>query len=220
MGLISKLFGGDKPQKQDYAPTEAEKAGAESAVRDYNRLATTFYPLQERMVEESRQDFSKLYAGRANADTAIANRDAVDASIVGDVSQGSVSRLADVGRATSAAYGENQTSAKERSLTMQDGRKLGIAGVGHGLAATTAGGMRAASSNAVSKALTAIRARQKINSARSAAIGQVGGSALTMAALSSPSASTPMTSTSQSQIVSPNAGVDMYANSNRYAGHA
>jgi hypothetical protein len=208
MGFLSGLFGGDKPQKQE--PSQQERAQAESAARDYNRLATTFYPLQERMVDESRKDFTGLYTGRANADTAIAARDSVNSVLPQVLTTGNTSRLSQVNNTVAAGYGENMVNAKTRATNMKDGRQLNVIGVGYGLAADTNSGMKASAANEMSRTMTKLNADRQVSSARSAMIGQLAGSALTSAAVAAPTPNVnPITSTSQSQIVAPNTGANI-----------
>lgn len=175
MGFLSGLLGG-KAKKQKAGPDE--KAQALSAARDMRRLQTKFYPLQEQVAAEADKDFSDHFAGVANADAALAEKDAI-ASATRNIGAGGrtalVSRLARVGDDVASLRGEGQTDALEAATSLKDGRKLGVSGLAYGLAAEAGRGLSSLASNEVSRNMSKLHMRTNINNARAQAIGQLVG---------------------------------------------
>lgn len=218
MGLLSGLFG-KKPSQQ--APGPDERAQAVSAARDMRRLETTFFPLQEQAALDAGKDFTNLYAGRSSADSAIAGKQALAPSMLDGVATGNMSRYSRLSNSVAATRGEGQVGAKGSALNLQDRRRLGIAGLGHGLAADTGKGFHSAANAEASMTMSKLNADTQISNSRLAAVGEAAGTAAMMYAMRPAPTGVPkkITSTAQSKIVAPNSGVDMYR-ANYYEGHA
>lgn len=155
-----------KPKKQDFQPSEAEKASASVAMAEYQYFKQKYDPLLQQMRDKSlTEDVRSGLRGRANADTMQAlsgpNYQAANSSTAaGDLAQAVTGQLGVADRAAKQVQNQMQTN---------------VLGTARGQAADAQTGMAQASRLATSEALTRAQARQQVAQAKLAAAGQVAG---------------------------------------------
>ena len=164
---------GSKPKAQEYKPTEAEKASASVALAEYKTFKRKYDPLLQDMRDQSKSDDPVLtLRGRANADTmqALTENNSYAQTQANDVSSDmSKAYLGQIGDATSSGLG------------IQQQMKTNVLGVARKQAGDAQSGMAQASRLATSEALTRAKAKQDVRAAKTKAIGQIAGSALSAA---------------------------------------
>ncbi|MCH1580245.1 MAG: hypothetical protein L7S55_06025 [Luminiphilus sp.] len=137
------------PDKQDYEPTEAEKANAGVAVARQKRFKRLYDPLLLKMRDESlTQNFDEIARGKANADTMQA--------LTNDLSYRNTQntrREGDIAQALGAQIGQASQQAKAAQNQMQ----LGVLG--------TAAGQEADAGKAMSQ-LARIKSTEAIQRAK------------------------------------------------------
>ena len=160
---------GSSPKQQDYEASDAEKASASAAMAEYKYFKERYDPLLQEMRDKSMQeDPSQTLRARANADTMQA--------LSGPSYQQtqSVGATGDMSQALSGQLGIANTSGKK----IQNQMRTNVLGTARGQAADAQSGMAQASRLATSDALSRAQANQTVRSARTAALGQVAGSAI------------------------------------------
>ena len=160
---------GSSPKKQDYEPTDAERASASVAMAEYQYFKDRYDPLLQQMRDQSMQeDPSKVLRARANADTMhTLSAPSYQATQVPTASS-------DMSQAISGQLGIANKSGKD----IQNQMRTNVLGIARGQAADAQTGMAQASRLATSEALNRARAKQEERSARTGALGQIAGSAI------------------------------------------
>lgn len=154
-----------KPKKQDFQPSEAEKASASVAMAEYQYFKQKYDPLLQEMRDKSlTEDVRSGLRGRANADTMQAlsapNYQAANSSTAaGDLAQAVTGQLGVADRAAKQVQNQMQTN---------------VLGTARGQAADAQTGMAQASRLATSEALTRARANQEVAQARFNAAARIG----------------------------------------------
>lgn len=158
-----------KPKKQNYKPTEAEKANASVALARHRRFKQNFDPLLKQMRDESlTEDTLKTLRARANAD--------VQQALTNDMSLSNTMRTdsaSDSAQAMQGQLGQATTQAKN----IQNKMATNVLGIAQGQEADAATGMAKASRLATTEALTRAKAKADKNIAKSAAVAQLAGAA-------------------------------------------
>jgi len=146
------------PDKQDYEPTEAEKANAAVAKARADRFKKLYDPLLLQMRDESlRNNYSEIARGKANADTAqaltsnLSYRDTQSATREGDIAQ-----------ALGAQIGQANVQAKET----QNQTQLGVLGTAVGQEADTGKAMSQLARINSTEALQRAKANQQVADAK------------------------------------------------------
>lgn len=161
---------GSKPKKQDYKPSEAEKASADVAYKEYSYFKEKYDPLLQQMRDQSKSEApTKALRGRANADAMQALTTNMNLSQTQDVN-----RLGD----TSAGLQGQMSQATQKGEQIQSNLQSGVLKTARGQAATAQSGMAQASRLETSENLTKAKAKADVKAAKNAAIAQVAGSVL------------------------------------------
>lgn len=164
---------GSKPKKSEYKPTEAEKASAAVAMAEYKTFKKKYDPLLQQMRDKSKSDDPmKILRGRANADT-------MQALTENQTYRGTQAN--DLSSDMSKAYLGQLGQATEKGLGIQNQAKTNVLGIARKQAGDAQSGMAQASRLATSEALTRAKAKQDVRAAKTAAIGEIAGSALSAA---------------------------------------
>ena len=157
---------GSKPKKQDYKPSEAEKASASVAMAEYQYFKQKYDPLLQQMRDKSlTEDVQSSLRGRANADTmqALTSQPSYQQTqsntLAGDMAQAYQGQL-----------GVANVAAKDIQNKMQ----TNVLGTARGQAADAQTGMAQASRLSTSEALTRARANQEVAQAKLNAATQMG----------------------------------------------
>ena len=164
---------GSKPKAQDYKPPESEKASASVALAEYKQFKEKYDPLLQGMRDQSKSDDPRnILRGRANADTmqALTSTPSYRATQANDLTS-------DMSQALIGQLGQ----ANEKGLGIQNQMKTNVLGVARGQAGDAQSGMAQASRLATSEALTRAKAKQDVRAAKTKAIGEIAGSALSAA---------------------------------------
>lgn len=173
-------------------PSDAEKAMAEHAISQYERLRDTYFPLQEQAAAEAGKDRTNLLAGRSNADlnagmarTLAGTRMANRASGFSPDSGRSLSTMVDGYLTGAAGSSKVHTGAKQVAQGIIDSKRQGIVGLAHGLEADAGQSSLSAARNAASanlqevgNRLGVINARNNAELTRAQARGGLAGSVL------------------------------------------
>lgn len=161
---------GSKPKKQDYKPSESEKASADVAYKEYSYFKQKYDPLLAKMRDQSASDApTRALRGRANADamqaltTNMNLAQTQDAERVGDLSRGAAGQVA---------------LATKKGQQIQSNLQSGVLKTARGQAAQAQSGMAQASRLDTSENLTKAKAKADVKAAKNAAIAQIAGSAL------------------------------------------
>ena len=158
-----------KPKKQNYKPTEAEKANASVALMRHNRFKATFDPLLRDMRDKSLSDDKvKSLRARANAD--------VQQALTGEMSLSNTTRVdaaSDMAKASQSQLAAATSTGKQIQNKMQ----TNVLGIAQGQEADAATGMAKASRMATTEALTRAKAKADESNAKMAAIGTLAGAA-------------------------------------------
>lgn len=158
---------GSKPKKQDYKPSEAEKASASVAMAEYQYFKQKYDPLLQQMRDQSlTADVQSGLRGRANADT----MQALTSQPTYQQTQ-SNTMAGDMAQAYQGQLGVANKSAKDIQNKMQ----TNVLGTARGQAADAQTGMAQASRLATSEALTRAQANQQVAQAKMGAAGQLAG---------------------------------------------
>lgn len=159
-----------KPKKSDYKASPAEKASAAVAMAEHKYFKEKYDPLLQKERDASMKDDSaQILKARANADTmqALAGEASYDRAATG-VSGG------DEAQAYQAQLGQAAT----QGLDIKNKRKLAVLGTARGQQADASGFMTSAANMGASRALTKAAAKQTERAAKTAMLGQIGGSLL------------------------------------------
>ena len=164
---------GSGPKQSEYKPTEAEKASAAVAMAEYKTFKKKYDPLLQQMRDKSKSDDPmKILRGRANADT-------MQALTENQTYRGTQAN--DLSSDMSKAYLGQLGQATEKGLGIQNQAKTNVLGIARKQAGDAQSGMAQASRLATSEALTRAKAKQDVRAAKTAAIGEIAGSALSAA---------------------------------------
>jgi hypothetical protein len=156
---------GSGPKKQDYKPSEAEKASASVAMAEYQYFKQKYDPLLQQMRDKSlTEDVQSGLRGRANADTMQAlsgpsYQQANSSTAAGDLAQAVTGQLGVANRTAKQVQNQMQTN---------------VLGTARGQAADAQTGMAQASRLATSEALTRARANQDVSQAKFNAAARIG----------------------------------------------
>ena len=157
---------GSGPKKQDYEPTEAERANASVAKARADYFRQTYAPLLREMRDKSMTDDPQTtLRGRANADTmqALTSQPTYDrtqsTTATGDLAQ---------------AYQGQLGVANQSALDIQNQMKTNVLGTAQGQQADSASGLAQAARIQSSKALERARGKQEVRSAKLGAAAQIG----------------------------------------------
>lgn len=161
---------GSKPKKQDYEPSEAERASASVAMAEYRYFKDKYDPLLQQMRDKSmNEDVASGLRGRANADTMQAltsqpnYQQTQSSTATGDMSQ---------------AYQGQLGAANKSAKQVQNTMRTNVLGTARGQAADAQTGMAQASRLATSQALQRAKSKQQVAQAKYNAAGQIAGAAL------------------------------------------
>lgn len=161
---------GSKPKKQDYKPSEGEKASASVAMAEYTYFKEKYDPLLQKMRDESLNNrVEKTLRGRANADTMQALTSGPMAKFALD-GQGAD----DLAKAYQGQLG--QVDAKAEKIRNQS--QMNVLGTARGQASDAQSGMAQAANLQTSQALNRAKNKQAVANAKMTAVGQVAGAAL------------------------------------------
>ena len=157
---------GNGPKKQDYEPTEAERANASVAKARADRFRQVYAPLLRNMRDESLSDnVETTLRGRANADT----MQALTSQPTYDTTQ-STTATGDLAQAYQGQLGVANKSA----LDIQNQRKTEVLGVAQGQQADSSEGLARAARIESSKALERARGKAEVRAAKLGAASQIG----------------------------------------------
>jgi len=174
---FSSFFFGKKPGKQ--AASEAEKSLARSGAKDFARLSTRYFPLQEQLVQQSGRNDTNLLAGRSSADIASQASQAEQAALASGTARGvapgisTLARLTRIGGATSQASINSQLAAAVQAQDQIDTRKNALVGGGFTQDAYTNNARAVAADNALREEQARLDAARTIRDAKTSAIGSV-----------------------------------------------
>jgi len=144
---------GGRPKKQDYEPSEAEKASAAVARAEKLFFNENYAPKLREMRDTARNfNFRDSVRGRANAD--------VMQALTGQASFRGASDVSRMGDTSQAISGQLQ-KADEAATDVRNTMSTGVLGTARGQAAEAQTGMAQASRLATSDALTRARANQQ-----------------------------------------------------------
>jgi hypothetical protein len=161
---------GSGPKKQDYEPSEAERASASVAMAEYQYFKQRYDPLLQQMRDKSMtEDIGSNLRGRANADT----MQALTSQPTYGATQ-STTATGDMAQAYQGQLGVANQSAKQIQNTM----RTNVLGTARGQAADAQTGMAQASRLATSEALSRAKAKQTVAMAKHQAAGQIAGALL------------------------------------------
>jgi len=156
----------NKPKKQDYKPSEAEKTQASVAKAEKDYFDQRYGPLLREMRDlAASEDFAPTAKGRAQADTmqALTSRPSLRAAQ-------SVDAAADM----ASAAGSQQAQAEFQALQAQRQRQVGVLGTARGQAADATTGLSRAANIQSTSDLEEARRKQSMADARFAAGLKVG----------------------------------------------
>jgi hypothetical protein len=160
----------NKPKKQDYKPSEAEKTQAAVAKAEKDYFDQRYGPLLREMRDlAATEDFAPTAKGRAQADT----MQALTSSPSLRAAQ-SVDAAADL----ASAAGAQQAQAEFQALQAKRQRQVGVLGTARGQAADATTGLSRAASIQSTSDLEEARRKQSMADARFAAGLKVGGTML------------------------------------------
>jgi hypothetical protein len=161
---------GSKPKKQDYKPSEGEKASASVAMAEYKYFKEKYDPLLQKMRDESLTErVDKTLRGRANADTMQA------------LTTGPMAKMALDGQGAddlAKAYQGQLGLADKKAEEIRNQKQLNVLGTARGQASDAQSGMAQAASLQTSEALNRAKNKQTVANAKMTAVGQVAGAAL------------------------------------------
>lgn len=161
---------GSKPKKQEYEPTEAEKASASVAKANYDFFKQNYAPLLRQMRDQSQsEDNRRALRGRASADT----MQALTAQPTYRQTQ-NISGAGELSQALGGQLGVADASAKK----IQNQMATNVLGTARGQAADAQSGMAQASRLATSEALNRAKNNQLVRGARNTAAAQVVGAGI------------------------------------------
>lgn len=159
-----------KPKKQDYKPSEGEKASASVALAEYKYFKAKYDPLLQEMRDESVSERAdKTLRGRANADTMQA------------LTSGPMAKQALTGQGTddlAKAYQGQLGIADKSAEKIRNTKQVGVLGVARGQAGDAQSGMAQAANLQTSEALTRAKNKQLVANAKMTAVGQLAGATL------------------------------------------
>lgn len=157
-----------KPKKQNYKPSEADKANAAVAVAEYNFFKQNYDPLLQKMRDESLSDDpTKTLRARANADTMQA--------LTEDISLQESQRI-DAASDMSQGLQGQLSSATQQGTNIQNQMQSNVLGIARKQGADAQSGMANASRLATSEALAKAKASQDVATAKFNAATQLGSS--------------------------------------------
>jgi hypothetical protein len=157
----------NKPKKQDYKPSEAEKMSASVAKAEKDYFDKNYGPLLRRLRDiTDTQDFSNISTGRAGADV-----------MQGLTGRTSLQRAASVDAAAdlASAAGSQQLEAERTALAAKREGQIGVLGTARGQQADAVSGLSRAANIQSTSDLSRARDKQMIADARLAAGLNVGG---------------------------------------------
>lgn len=155
------------PKKQDYEPTEADKANAAVALAEYNFFKQNYDPLLKTMRDEAlSDDAQRTLRARANADTMQA--------LTGETSLAGAQRV-DAAPAMAQAIQGQLGQATAAGQQIQNQMASNVLGVARKQGADAQTGMATASRLATSEALARAKAQQDVANAKLAAGTQLAG---------------------------------------------
>ena len=161
---------GSKPKKQDYKPSEGEKASASVAMAEYKYFKEKYDPLLQKMRDESLTErVDKTLRGRANADTMQA------------LTTGPMAKMALDGQGAddlAKAYQGQLGLADKKAEEIRNQAQMNVLGTARGQASDAQSGMAQAASLQTSEALNRAKNKQTVANAKMTAVGQVAGAAL------------------------------------------
>lgn len=143
----------NKPKKQDYKPSEAEKTQAAVSKAEKDYFDQKYGPLLREMRDLSeKEDFSATARGRAQADTmqALASAPTIQAT-----------RSVDAAANLASAAGSQQLQADKQALQAKRERQVGVLGTARGQAADATTGLSRAAQIQSTKDLEFARAKQQ-----------------------------------------------------------
>ncbi|MGB0358433.1 MAG: hypothetical protein ACPGC4_01185 [Litorivicinaceae bacterium] len=157
---------GSSPKKQDYEPTDSDRANASVAMAEYNFFKENYDPLLQQMRDESMtRDQAAVLRSRANADTMQA--------LTSGTSYQETQRVGAAGDLGQALQG--QLGIADRSgLAIQNQMRTNVLGTARGQAADAQTGMGKASRLDTSTALSRAKANQQVAQSKLNAGFQVG----------------------------------------------
>ena len=159
-----------KPKKQDYKPSEGEKASASVAMAEYKYFKEKYDPLLQKMRDESLTErVDKTLRGRANADTMQA------------LTTGPMAKMALDGQGAddlAKAYQGQLGLADKKAEEIRNQAQMNVLGTARGQASDAQSGMAQAASLQTSEALNRAKNKQTVANAKMTAVGQVAGAAL------------------------------------------
>ena len=147
-----------KPKKEDYKPSEAEKASAAVAKAEYDYFKANYEPLLLDMRDfAEKQDFRSDIRGRAATD--------VSQALTDDLSLNQVTNVSILGD-TAGAYSGQLQKAEAAALDVKNTLGTGVLGTARGQAAEAQTGMAQASRLATSEALNRAKTNQQVAQAK------------------------------------------------------
>lgn len=161
---------GSGPKKQDYEPSEMEKASASVAKAEHDKFRELYAPLLRNMRDQSLStDPTKQLRRRANADTMQALTTELDFRKTQDLESTSDTAGALIGQL-------NLAGTKGKQIENQ--AKTNVLGVARKQVGDAQSGMASASRLETGNLLNRAAARQQVRMARNEAAGQIAGSLL------------------------------------------
>ena len=174
---------GSSPDKQ--RPSANEIALAEAADLKDQEFERSFLPLEIFEIEQYRDPFvekvnKSILGGRANADVALAERDAMaalshraQASGVGLGSANNASGFDDILVDTAHGLGEARTHARQSARQIRDSEGMGIVRTGQDVNRTATSGLTAVARSENFRAGARLRARMTENTSRAEMLGDL-----------------------------------------------
>lgn len=156
---------GKGPKKQDYEPSEADKASASVALAEYQYFKQKYDPLLQKMRDKSMvEDPGSRLRGRASAD--------VMQALTSDPNYRST-QLSDLPSDMNKALQGQQQQATAAGKNIQNTMRTNVLGTARGQAADAQTGMAQAARLGTSKALASAAAKQQERDARLGAASQL-----------------------------------------------
>ena len=162
---------GSKPKRQDYEPTESDKASASTALAEYTFFKQNYDPLLQQMRDKARQnvDARRRLRNRGNADTMQA--------LTGETSLAGSQRV-DAAPAMAQAIQGQLGQATSRAEGIQNKLASNVLGVAAKQGADAQTGMSQAARLDTSQALARAKAKQDVATAKLSAGTQLAGSVI------------------------------------------
>ena len=137
MGLLSSIFGGGGAPKRE--PTQQEIVQSRQAVERFNqRVDDGLLDLERDVVDEADTDFSAFLGGRASADVAQSEIQALRTNTQTGATARGLNR---VGNSVNRAANTAAVDAVGQARSLRDSRRIGAAKVGEDIALNTSQGL-------------------------------------------------------------------------------